>query len=322
VVAKQEGLAYADEILELVAQNAQGSVRDSLSILDKISTLGDAASLEDVRSVLGVTDSALLKELIIIISEGRANEVPDFFDKLLEKGADFSTFNKDFLEHLRQLLILKVTNKESAVLLSVNDLIFVIRLFLKSFKDLQISPSPDIPLLLASIEAALKRTPTASLASRQQQKAPADTVVFSSPSPSVASNTTSEEIKEIVEKNNLVPEPVTVIAEYDEAGLEEIHVVWPKVIATIKEQNGPLGSLLRASQILAVENGKVVLLVKYEFDRKTIEKNASTIMDAIKTICGKNLGVTGQVSASEPQGSSPVAAMSDALQLFGGELVE
>ncbi len=309
-IIQKEGLNYSDEILELVAQNAGGGMRDALSILDKITTLGQSAEASDVRAVLGITDGALLKQIVELIGGGKAQEIPAFFELLLEKGTDFSSFNKDLLEYLRKLLVQKITGQATEVLenLTVNDLIFVIRLFLKSFKDLQTSPSPEIPLLLSAVEAALKKKPSNTPAVAPLSKP----VVTQQPVVRVSEQASAA-----------VLEPVSITASYDEAvTIEEVKVFWPKVVSKIKDQNGPLGSLLRAAQIIAIKNGKIVVCVKYQFDIKTIEKNMSFIIQVITEISGRNLGVVGELPDKSAEAQNPVAALSDALKIFGGEIVE
>jgi|GEM_PF-271806 len=161
------------KIIELVAQNAEGGARDALSLLDKVLTLGDSASLEDCQSLLGITDIAVSEKLFDLIVEGKASELPDFFQELMEKGMDLNALNRDFLEYLRKALVLKISNQISRTALnddalsrlknfiskvSAAELIFFLKLFLKSFKDLSGAPAAEIPLLIASLEAAFKRS--------------------------------------------------------------------------------------------------------------------------------------------------------------------
>jgi hypothetical protein len=102
---------------------------------------------------------------------------------------------------------------------------------------------------------------------------------------------------------------------------EEVLEFWPRVVSAIKEQNGPLGSLLKAAQLSGVKNGTLRLQVKFLFDKKTLEKNSAVVVETIKTVTGKNLGIVAETLAIESPGD-PVAALSDALKVFGGELVE
>lgn len=318
-ISKKENLNFVPEVLDLVAQNAQGSGRDALSILDKISTFGDSVSSGDIGAMLGVTDIGWSAELLGLIATGQASYIPDFFDRLLEKGTDFTIFNKDFLEYLRKALIIKVTGKKINEIsdqtyeemlknlehLSLNDLMFVIRLFLKSFKDLQGSPSAEIPMLLAGIEGALKKTPANKTAASVILDPASVKAKINEPEPA-----------------NLAVNSQVSFVNFDNSSLEEVIEFWPKVVEKIKQQNGPLGSLLKAVNLNAIESGKIILQVKYEFDRKTLEKNSNLIMDAVKEVSGKNLGIAAKVSQQIQNSHNPVAALNDALKIFGGELVE
>lgn len=324
-IAQKEGLDYGDEILNLVAANAQGSVRDAMSILDKISTLGSKATISDIRAVLGITDSAWLRELGELIVSGKAREIPEFFDRLLENGADVLVFNKDFLEYLRKCLVYKLNPggaggegvAEIAGQAEINDLIFAIRLFLRALKDSQGgSGNSEIPLLLSAVEAAMKKAPRASLDSPSHQqpenKQPAENL-----KKTLAEKALEETKERVLEEQNMQTEAL------DGASHEEVAEFWPRVVAKIKERNGPLGSLLKASRLLSVENGTVILVVKYQFDKKTLEKNSQFIAQLIKEVSGKTLQISAQVASAGAQSEAHKALdFSDALRVFGGELVE
>jgi len=111
-IAKEEQINFKPEILRLVADNAEGSVRDSLSLLDKLLTLGENASLEDCQQLLGITDAAVCENLLGLIAAGKAAELPDFFNAILEKGLDFKILNRDFLEYLRKALVYKIAGAD------------------------------------------------------------------------------------------------------------------------------------------------------------------------------------------------------------------
>ena len=171
--SKEEKLEFSREILDLVAQNAEGSARDALSLLGKVATLGSSASVEEVQQLLGITDIAVCENLLELIVSGNISEIPDFYEKLFQTGADYTIFNRDFLEYLRKVLICKVSDGKIEFALSdehgkklrtfaenfsVTDVVFIIRLFLKSYKDLSGSPQPQVPLLIASVEAGMRKS--------------------------------------------------------------------------------------------------------------------------------------------------------------------
>ncbi len=327
-VAKSEKVEMNEKILELVAENAQGSSRDALSLLGKVLTLGADATLEDCQQLLGSTDIAWSERLLDLIAQGAAAQIPNFFDELLEKGTDLNIFNKDFLEYLRKVLIYKAAGagefglaeahterlNQLAKGLSLHDILFTIRLFLKSFKDMASSPDPQIPLLLAAVEAALKKE-TIPGAATAQPAHPARTASYQPPA------TPNLEQAVIVQPQ----EPVVLSVEYDQqVTLEQVQVIWPKAIAEIKKINTPLGNTLRTAPLRQVRNGKVVVEVKYIFHKQNLEnqKNLKLICEILEQLLGKRIGLAAEVTKTEIPTVDGSTALTDALKIFGGELVE
>ncbi len=333
-ICNEENLQFAKEILALIARNSEGSVRDALSLLDKLTTLGSSPSMEDAQQLLGITDIAVCENLLEIISLGLAEKLPDFIGVLMEKGLDFAILNRDFLEYLRKVLVFKLTEgkqffaladshkeklQELSARFTVQDLVFIVRLFLRSYKEQDSAPAAELPMLLGSIEAALKKSVSAVLsksfpAAKQMQN-------------SQPAGQKAEEIK------SPVAESVTLIAEAEPSyvspeaavSLIEVEEIWPKVIAHIKEINGPLASLLRKSALIRVANNKIILGVKFLFDKQNLEnfKNAGVISAGVEKVFGKKMQVCGEVIKEEVvDAASTAEVLSEALKVFGGELVE
>ena len=334
-IAKSENLELSSEILELVAENAEGSVRDALSLLGKVATLGKNTSLSDCQQLLGITDIAVCEGLLGKIAAGDVADLPDFFSQLSERGLDYAILTRDFLEYLRKVLIYKTTAgkinfalKEDRLKtiadlsagVSINDLIFIIRLFLRAYKDLQSSPSPQMPLLLAAIEAALKK-------SENQKGGEIESKRISSPE-SVKKNEIITSQKSANEPSTQVTSPAIAQSESlleMDISLSEVKIFFPQVIEKIKAINSPLSSLVRNSDLLKVENGRIYLGVKFIFNKQNLEhpKNAALINSVIESVCGKKLAIIVQVAKIETEEKMETAeALSQALRVFGGELIE
>src|SRR5581483_3360131 len=226
-----------------------------------------------------------------------------FFTDLSEKGGDFIILNRDFLEYLRKALIVKVSegkirpdlHEDRAAKIfqlsqnfSANDLIFIIRLFLKSYKDLSGSPDPQVPLLLAGIESAMRKSPAAGQPKAEAQE-PKKKQIFAQP----------EVTAQVVAEQEAFVAPALA----DELNVEEAESLWPKIIGKIKEVNGPLASMLKAAKLQSVVNGKIIVGVKFAFDKQNIEnhKNSALIVSTLREISGKNIGVAAQVIKTEFQ---------------------
>ncbi len=346
-IVKKEKLKVSKDILELVASGAQGSVRDSLSLLDKVLSLGDDPSLEDCLRLLGVTDIALSDQLLSLIIDEKASEISLFFDALTERGVDFTIFNKDFLEHLRKLLIQKIGGGsnyhlpeehqaklvELANSVSLQEIILVTRLFLKSFKDLASSPSPEIPLLLAALESATrKRQQPASQPAAKSAPAPLSPPVVTSsqieqspPPPPVTQFAFTQVLQPTVGAPQVAEEVIEIESVDEGATILDIQDKWSLVIDQIKVVNSPLGNLVKNSPVQKVEKGRIFLGVKFLFHKQNLEsqKNLKLICEAVKKVTGKQLGLCAQIIKDDAITKvEPAEVLTDALRILGGELIE
>jgi DNA polymerase-3 subunit gamma/tau len=330
-IAGEEKASFAPGVLELVSQAAQGGARDALSLLDKVMTLGEGAPLEDCRQLLGVTDAKICEELMELIVLGQASSLPDFFSGLSQKGTDYLILNRDFLEFLRKVLVYKASEGKVAGAnaaigqladkFSVSELIFITRLFLKSYKDFPSSPLAEVPMLLAGLEAALKRS-GGSLSANQlvSKSAAAAAENKESPSAPVVTMRVSE-----MQDTVLVVQGEDSRVQEATISLQEVEAAWPKVLDKIKKVNGPLASMARAAKLESVEGGRLILGVKFLFDKQNLEnfKNSSLICAVLEEVCGQRIGITGRVVKEEKADALGTAeVLSEALKVFGGELIE
>ncbi len=330
-ILKAEHFKLNKEILRLIADNAEGSVRDALSLLDKVITLGEDATLEDCQQLLGITDFGVCHRLLGHILAGKMAEIPAFFDNLSEQGADLAVFNRDFLEYLRKILIFQVSGgglsglakeheeeiKKQAALANPQELIFIVRLFLKSYKDLNSSPRGEIPLLLAALEAAQRRSGKSDKSENQK----IGSAVLSAPvkQPTVVVSNHPETKKDEVAE--LSADDETPLAEA--ITLEEVRAWWPKFIAELKKRNCPLASLIKTASLDGVLGRAIIVGVKFNFDKANLEnaKNQAMISSVIREISGKPLAVRGAVI--KPLAAEGAAVnLGDVLKVFGGELIE
>nr|MDQ3018408.1 DNA polymerase III subunit gamma/tau [bacterium] len=109
-IAEAEQLQLPDGTLKLVIANAEGGMRDALSLLDTVASLGGTITIEDVRMLLGLTSTAVVEELVGYIELHNAAKIPEFIEAQTVVGSDFVVFNRHVLEYLRQMLVAKITS--------------------------------------------------------------------------------------------------------------------------------------------------------------------------------------------------------------------
>ena len=104
-IAEKEKGKISDNALKLIARNSEGSVRDSISLLDRAlisQFMKDGASVEeeDVRKMLGLADKSKIINLIKQILNGDEKAALQQLNLLLNDGLDAKLFLNDILEVL------------------------------------------------------------------------------------------------------------------------------------------------------------------------------------------------------------------------------
>ena len=119
-IAKKENIKVEDDALHIIAQKADGALRDALSIFDRvISFTGDEITRQAVAENLNVLDyEAYFKTTDLLLK----NDIPGVlihFDEILNKGFDGHHFIMGLASHFRDLLVAK--DKVTIALLEVGD---------------------------------------------------------------------------------------------------------------------------------------------------------------------------------------------------------
>ncbi len=98
-----QGQPVTEEAYTLIAQSAEGGMRDALSLLDMCLGMGGEVTEESVRLVLGAADSQILFDLADNIAAGDAAAAMTTIDRLYGMGSDVTVFLRDFGRHMRYL---------------------------------------------------------------------------------------------------------------------------------------------------------------------------------------------------------------------------
>lgn len=171
-ITKNEKIKIEKPALELIALNAQGSLRDAESLLDQVFTLYGEKQIkaEDIKDLLGLVELELVSKFTDFLCQKKAKGAIKFLQEITEKGLDLSEFSKALINYLRKSLVLKImgepnplitglTNEEiqklkkQTEILKEEEIKKFIELFLEAQNKMKYSPIPQLPLELAVIEA-------------------------------------------------------------------------------------------------------------------------------------------------------------------------
>lgn len=108
-VADGSGIAADDDALQLIAVQADGGMRDALSLLDQCGVMAERVSAETVRSVLGIVGREALRELVKAVGEGNVPKSLELLEVLLAGGKDVKQIITELAEYLRAVLLYKAS---------------------------------------------------------------------------------------------------------------------------------------------------------------------------------------------------------------------
>jgi DNA polymerase-3 subunit gamma/tau len=172
-ICKQEGIEADPEVLSVLAQMGEGSVRDSLSALDQaIACCGVKLNAQEVRGLLGMFSLDSLSEVTQALAAQDSRRMLDLVMELERNGRNLQHFCRELARYFRNLLVAKVAGPNTRLIAasgpeqerlaeiaagySEEDLMRYLQLTLDLFKDLQFSLQPRLHLeigLLRLIQA-------------------------------------------------------------------------------------------------------------------------------------------------------------------------
>jgi DNA polymerase-3 subunit gamma/tau len=107
-IAEKESIGFEEDALHMIAQKADGSMRDALSIFDQVvSFSGEKITYRDVIENLNILDYEYYFNLTESLLEGEVSAALLLFNEILMKGFDARNFINGYAKHLRDLMVCK-----------------------------------------------------------------------------------------------------------------------------------------------------------------------------------------------------------------------
>src|SRR3989338_7142210 len=169
LITKREGINVSRDILTLIAKSAEGSMRDALVAMDQIlSFSGDTIKEEDVKIILGFVGREVLSTFMNSIIEKDIQNILKLMKELTINGTDLKIFCKEFLEYIRNLMVVKVVADPASLIdlstaeiehfksevekISMEELQQMFNIILKAEADLRYASQPPLIIEMALIK--------------------------------------------------------------------------------------------------------------------------------------------------------------------------
>lgn len=307
-ISKSEGFSIEDKALDLVARSGEGSMRDSVSLLDQlVSYAGNIITVDHVVELLGTASEEMLFSLADAVSKKDTAAVLNLLRDAIDKGRSASQIARDMIMHFRNLLfvILKVSEaleitKEHVLRLEKQSALFdvgtvknIIRVLSRSELDMKWHPHARLVLEVGLLEVLED----------------GQTVTATKPESVSVTRSAAEQPK---------PEPA-------DPRLSEIKSKWSEILEKVKK--GSLYGYVSLHEGEPAElgaSGKLVILFRkgYAFHKDRLEepKNKQVVEDIIKEVVGKDIKIDCRISDGN-NSSKPQITVDAVKEIFEGELM-
>jgi DNA polymerase-3 subunit gamma/tau len=264
-ICKKEKIKITDGALEIVVRRGGGSFRDSLSLLDQISTLSDEEITEELlEKALGLPQNDTIAQILEAYSSGNTDTIRALLTKLADTGIKPETIASEMITQI-------IDRPDSALLPLLDKLTEVSR-----------SPYPAAKLLVALCQGSTPVFP------RQAVPAPKNQVA-ATPKPEPA----PKSIDTVVEPAS-APKPVVAPVSSD-AGANEI---WLAVIKNVSAK-APLDVPIINEVDYVLKDGTLTIYAKKKFTKIRLEKKRDLISEVLPDTI--TLEITDEVLAKDPE---------------------
>ncbi len=283
-VAVKEDIKIAKEAIDILVQNAKGSYRDALSLLDVVySGRGEGIkniSERDVRDILGLPDFDLVISLLKNLIEGSGKRSLEVIEDLEKKGVNLAQFTTYALEILRNILVEKIKGKVSKEYAFAKDtdlktLHKLINLFLDAENKIKYSSNQGLVLEMIIPEMIKVDSEEIKIVNIDVKNKIQTTE---------EQKETTEESEEEEEEDNVTDESISV---------EDVRARWEKFVNEVKPFNGHLYAFLGGARVISFDENTLLLEVPFAFHKDRIEIPRSR--DIISTTFHKVYGVNCKI---------------------------
>lgn len=296
-LSDKEGINISDEALELIAESGDGGLRDSVGLLDQISSQGGKIEADDVRAMLGVAPAKAITALYEATLNGSPKNILDELQAVQERGYEPSLVAKQLAQFSREKLLNGSSDGADLTKL-LNQLIEV---------PASSDPAAKLEVVLLGINLSRpgnsETTKLETLKTKEEKPSKSVPAKVEAPVATVA----EEKVSDVVSTDN-----------FDEA--------WANVLKDVKKQYNTLYGVLRMAQP-ALDDKTVTLSCQYPFHQKRLKetKNRQILIDLMSQQLGYPVAVDCVVSDSKsvesvlPTASenTPAPALDTISNIFG-----
>ena len=327
IIVKDEDLKIDDKVLDIIARNSTGSMRDAESTLDQIiAYCGKDITSQSVKEVLVIIEEEVFFELVEAIIKNDTLRGIELINRTSDLGGDASQFIKNLMEYVHNLSLAKVCQKD---IMNFQGIFTEDReRLLKQSKTIKLEKLFKIVDYLTEVERKIKYTrhpwillemlvikftagENFSLKEIEEEKD--DYFLdFSTKKDALISGKKNAETREEVPAKKKVQDKIkskegsSVKAKELPVNLE-LTQAWPTILDRIKKTKIAVYSFIIANNLITVENDKLIIGFnkEYTFHKESLEKQNNKILlqELIKEETGRLLVIECTINDNNKEDS-------------------
>lgn len=342
-LSKSENKVVDDEVLQSIARNAGGYVRDAESLLGQILSLDEKhITKEQAEIIIPASNFNLIAEFVEYIINKDKIKAIEHINNLVEEGVDLEVFGKDLIEFLRKLMFSKISNtldnfsislnKETENKISkmkekveINYLIRTLNIFIARTKELKNADIAQLPLEIAVIELSEDQKVNPAQSIRGNENAKVETIKniaqINEQEGSLKKifNFTSNAINKITAKDS--EKAANPNNEKVNITFDDVQKKWPDVINHIRENEPALSFMLSSSLPQSLRGDTLELGFKHKFHCESMKANGKIgkLENILQNILGEHLRIICFSDLTIDLNFAKMAQATDEPQLLNNE---
>jgi len=300
MIAGSEEITISDQGLAIIARAAEGSMRDAQSLLDQaVSYSGNKITDEDLQATLGSVAQISLQKFTASLLDKDAAGLLKQVDELIEQGQDMRQFLSSVVEHLRNLLVIKLVKepeqivelpaadinaiRQQAAIAEMDHLLMLFDSLSKTLDDMRWSPHQRFTLEIGFVKACKLETlrPLADLISQMKE-------FEARIAPAQQTTAAFETVASQADKHKMDYLAIASKSPADEPSREEASIqdeAWEKIMHVIETKKPNLASFLEHSKLIEVSDTQLVIGLAGIFHIGQVERRENR--DYIEQVAGE-----------------------------------